>query len=94
MDLYFRGANNTLEHFNYLNLTYQIFRSSKIVLAGYDAGAQAVYYWADYFQSISEQAKILTIADSGIFASDFVNPFTNRTDVIVYFKPLFNLVNE
>ena len=94
LQLYFRGANNTLEHFNYLNLTYQIFRSSRIVLAGYDAGAQAVYYWSDYFQSISEQAKILAIADSGIFASDFVNPFTNRTDVIVYFKPLFNLVND
>lgn len=93
-DLYFRGANNTLEHFKYLNETYQMFRSSKIVISGYDAGAQAVFYWADYFQSISEQAKIYAVADSGVFASDFVNPFTNRTDVIVYFKPLFALVNE
>ena len=94
MNLYFRGANNTLEHFKYLNATYQLFRSSKIILAGYDAGAQAVYYWSDYFQSISEQAKIYAIADSGLFASDFVNPFTNRTEVIIYFKPLFALVNE
>ena len=50
INLYFRGANNTLKHFEYLNITYQLFRSSKIVLAGYDAGAQAVFYWADYFQ--------------------------------------------
>ena len=63
-------------------------------MAGSDAGAQAVYYWSDYFQSISEQAKIIAIADSGLFASDFVNPFTNRTEVIIYFKPLFTLVNE
>jgi hypothetical protein len=40
------------------------------------------------------QAKIIAIADSGVFGSDFVNPFTNRTDVIVYFKPLFALVNN
>lgn len=77
-----------------MNITYQLFRSAKIVIAGYDAGAQAVFYWSDYFQSISEQAKIIAIADSGVFVSDFVNPFTNRTDVIVYFKPLFALVNE
>lgn len=53
VDLYFRGANNTLQHFEYLNITYQLFRSSKIVLAGVDAGAQAVFYWSDYFQGIS-----------------------------------------
>lgn len=79
-NLYFRGANNTKAHFNYLQKKYNFYQAENIVLTGTSAGAIAATSWGNYVYNQAEnKGGILVISDSGLFVSDFFNPFTNST---------------
>ncbi len=78
--LYFRGENNTRAHFDYLEKKINFFNASKIVVAGTSAGAMAVYSWGNYvYNKALNKKSVFLLPDSGIFISDFVNPWTNKT---------------
>lgn len=51
-----------------------------MVISGTSAGAMATYGWGNYIynQAINKESVYL-MPDSGIFLSDFVNPWTNKT---------------
>ena len=44
-DLYFRGTQNTLEHFSYLDKNYDFYNKDTIVVSGGSAGGEAAYDW-------------------------------------------------
>jgi hypothetical protein len=47
--LYFRGANITIERFDYLEKKYGLYSKTKeVVLSGASAGGLAVYFWGNY----------------------------------------------
>lgn len=91
--MYFRGANNTNAHFDYLHERFGLFDLSEIVISGTSAGAMATYLWGNY---IYEKAKypenVLLIPDSGIFILDFPNPYNNKT-MEYYTSSTYQLVN-
>jgi len=89
--LYFRGSNNTLTHFDYLNKTYGLFNANKIIISGVSAGGIATFIWANYLLEQSVNKNVYSIPDSGIFISSFVD---NDTDSIVSASLLLKLVNS
>jgi hypothetical protein len=90
--LYFRGENNTRAHFNYLHKNFNFFNASKIVISGTSAGAVATYQWGNYVYDLaSNKPAVYLMPDSGIFLSDFVNPWTNKT-MSYYTSTLFQIV--
>ncbi len=90
--MYFRGENNTRAHFDYLEKNFNFFNASKIVVSGTSAGAMAVYGWGNYVynHALSKQ-QVYLMPDSGMFLSDFVNPWTNKT-MQYYTSSLFDIV--
>lgn len=78
--LYFRGENNTRAHFDYLSKNLKLFSAKKIVVSGTSAGALATYSWGNYvYNQAVNKNSVYLIPDSGIFLSDFVNPWNNKT---------------
>jgi hypothetical protein len=47
-DLYFRGANNSMQQFEYLNQTFGLYTADKLVITGVSAGGIATYQWSNY----------------------------------------------
>lgn len=93
-NLYFRGANNTIAQFNYLNTKYNFFNASQIVITGTSAGAMAAVAWGNYVYNRAENKdNVLIICDSGIFVSDFYNPFTNSTPGVDEFKYINQIIS-
>jgi hypothetical protein len=90
--LYFRGENNTRAHFDYLHKNFNFFNASKIVISGTSAGAVATYQWGNYVYDLAfNKPAVYLMPDSGIFLSDFVNPWTNKT-MSYYTSTLFQIV--
>lgn len=90
--LYFRGENNTQAHFDFLHKNFNFFDASKIVISGTSAGAMATYSWGNYVYSRAlNKQSVFLMPDSGIFLTDFVNPWTNQT-MEYYTSSLFKIV--
>lgn len=89
--LWFRGYNNTKAVLKYAQENLGLFESSKIILSGSSAGAQAFYIWANYLQNnyFPENIQLYGIADSGLFL-DRYNPKTKCN----YFRYLNQKLSE
>jgi hypothetical protein len=79
VDLYFRGANNSVQQFEALNTNFRLYSADKVVLVGTSAGGAAVYYWSNYLFDHSLNKQVFTIPDSGLFLIDYINPFTGKS---------------
>ena len=72
---------------NYLEDKYSFFQAQQIVLTGTSAGAIAAVSWGNYVSNKAvNKDGILIISDSGLFVSDFYNPYTNSTPGVDEFK--------
>lgn len=91
--MYFRGTNNTLQHFKYLNESYQLFSRPLVVLAGDGNGGLAALMWSNYLKENAPQSKIHVIADSAVIVTDHPSPLTNHTPALEKALPLFKLIN-
>lgn len=80
--LYFRGTNNTLQHFSYLNQTYGLFNANKIIVSGFSAGGIASLIWSNYILDHSVSKNVYCVPDSGFFVGTFANPYTGRNDLL------------
>ena len=47
-NLYFRGSNNTIAHFDFLNNNFNLFKASQIIITGSSAGGLASFIWSNY----------------------------------------------
>lgn len=92
-DLYFRGMNNSIQQFEYLNATFGLYAADKIVLTGLSAGAIATFQWSNYLYDRSLNKQVFAIPDSGLFVVEHINPFTGRADAIDQVSNLVRLVN-
>ena len=92
--LYFRGSNNTLEHFKYLNLTIGLFSANKIIVGGNSAGGMAAFLWTNYVYDHSVTKNVYSVPDSGLFINTFANPYTGRYDALEAGKVLTSFVNS
>ena len=92
--MYFRGTNNTLEHFNYLSKTYDLFNLNKVVITGLSAGGMATYAWAQHLQDHTKTSKILAIADSGLFITDYYSPIAKEKIIRVRAENLLKLIGQ
>jgi hypothetical protein len=69
-----------------------LFNASQIVISGTSAGAVATYMWGNYvYNKAVNKPSVFLLPDSGIFLSDFVNPWTNKT-MAYYTSSLLQLV--
>ena len=66
-DLYFRGVNNIMASFKYLEETYDFYNKDTIVLSGASAGAMSTVYWVEYLADKTISSKVYAISDSGFF---------------------------
>ena len=78
--LYFRGANNTLAHFAYLDKNFNLFQATEIMITGTSAGGLASYIWSNYVYDRSQHPEgVIIVPDSGLFIADFPNMYDNKT---------------
>lgn len=66
-NLYFRGTNNSLEQFYYLDKKLDFYNGDTIVLTGVSAGGIATYFYSNYLLDHTKKAKVYAIPDSGLF---------------------------
>ena len=92
--LYFRGSNNTLQHFDYLHEKYGLFNADKIIVAGSSAGGMAAFLWGNYVYERSLSKNVYSVPDSGLFLGNYPNPFTGNSDLADAISALLNLVNN
>jgi O-palmitoleoyl-L-serine hydrolase len=78
--LYFRGSNNTLAHFAFLNDKYSLFSATNITITGTSAGGVASFLWSNfvYEQAVNKEG-VLVVPDSGTMILDFPNLYNNKT---------------
>ena len=93
-NLYFRGTNNTMEHFRYLNQTYDMQDLDKVVITGGSAGGVGVFFWTQYLQDHTKSAKIYSIPDSGLFLLDYESPITKQKIVKIQTSNLLTLIGN
>lgn len=92
--LYFRGTNNTLQHFNFLNNTYDLYNANKVVVSGESAGGIATFIWTDYIYERSVNKKVYSMPDSGLFLTNYANPKSGQAILTPKIKALFDLTNN
>lgn len=93
-NLYFRGSNNTIAHFNLLNEKYNLFSATNITITGTSAGGVAAFVWSNYVYERSKNPEgVLIIPDSGTMILDFPNMYNNKT-LIDYTIETYKLVLE
>ena len=92
-DLYFRGMNNSIQQFAYLNSTLGLYAADIIALSGTSAGAIATFEWSNYLYERSLNKQVFAVPDSGLFVPEYINPVTGRADEIDRISNLVKLVN-
>lgn len=92
-NLYFRGHNNTLQHFKYMDEKYGLYSAKKVVVTGESAGGIATYLWADHVYKNSKTKNVYSVPDSGLFLIDYLNPKTGSALFPPQLKTLFSIVN-
>ena len=66
--LYFRGADNTRSHIQWLLNNYDFVNAEKVVFSGASAGGIATFHWTNYVRDLLKNPEVLyTIPDSGVF---------------------------
>ena len=90
--LYLRGMNNTMQHFKYLNDTYDLFKADKIVLTGESAGGVATFAYSNYIYENSESKNVYAIPDSGLFLNSYVDPKSGKQTLKDTSDPIYSLV--
>jgi hypothetical protein len=91
-DLYFRGSNNTLAHFAFLNKQFGLFSATNITITGTSAGGVSSYLWSNYvYEQSANPEGVLIIPDSGTMILDFPNLYNNKT-LIDYTIETYKLV--
>ena len=69
-----------------------MYRAKEVVVSGTSAGAIAAMGWANYlYKNMGNPAGLLVIYDSGLFISDYLNPFTNSTPGLDNYKSIKTL---
>jgi hypothetical protein len=69
-----------MEHFSYMDRTYDFYNGDTIVITGVSAGGMGANMWANYLASNTKKAKVLLIPDSGFFNNDFYGDFDKTQD--------------
>lgn len=92
--LYFRGYNNVLEQFRYLDQTFDFYNGDSIVITGVSAGGMATYFYSNYLFDNTKKAKVYAIPDSGLFLAEFYSPFAGFQPIKVTAENLFDLLFE
>jgi hypothetical protein len=92
-DLYFRGANNSMQQFEYLNSTFGLYSADKVVITGVSAGGLATYQWSNYLYDRLLNKQVFAMPDSGLFVVDYINPFTGRANFIDMVTNLLKLMD-
>ena len=93
-DLFFRGMNNTLAHFKFLDDKHDFFNATTIVITGESAGGLATFLWSNYVYDRSTKKNVYSIPDSGLFLLEYPNPATNKSVLVDQLKSLFSIVNN
>jgi len=92
--MYFRGANNTLAHFKYLNDNFNLFQSNEIIITGTSAGGLASFVWSNYvYEHASHPEGVTIVPDSGTFILDFPSFYNDKT-MIDYSAAGLKISNE
>ncbi len=79
--LYFRGYNNTLEQFRYLDQQFDFYNGDSIVITGVSAGGIATYLYSNYLFEHTKTAKVYALPDSGLFITEFYSPFVKMQTI-------------
>jgi hypothetical protein len=69
--LYFRGYNNVMETFSYLDKQFGFYDGDAIVITGVSAGGIATYLYSNYLVENTKKAKVYALPDSGLFITEF-----------------------
>lgn len=72
--LYFRGYNNILEQFYFLDQKFDFYNGNTIVLTGVSAGGIGTYFYSNYLVQNTKTSKVYAIPDSGLFITDYYSP--------------------
>lgn len=51
------------------------------MITGKSAGGIATFFWANFLFENSKTSKVYAIPDSGLFITDFISPFTNKSSI-------------
>lgn len=91
--LYFRGYNNTMEQFYYLDKEFDFYNGEAIVITGVSAGGMATYFYNTYLVENTKKAKVYAIPDSGFFITDYYSPIVGMKVIRIMAENLFKLIN-
>lgn len=70
--LYFRGMNNTLSTFEWLNEVYGLYDADEIIIGGGSSGSTAAWIWSSYLREFfSEDIDMFLISDAGLFVDSY-----------------------
>jgi hypothetical protein len=92
--LYFRGFNNTMEQFSYLDKQFDFYNGDTIVITGVSAGGIATYLYSNYLVEHTKKAKVYAIPDSGLFVTEFFSPLTGIQTIKLMAENLFALIQD
>ena len=67
--LYFRGYNNVMEQFHYLDKEFDFYNGETIVITGVSAGGIATYLYSNYLIENTKKAKVRRIRMPSLFYS-------------------------
>lgn len=91
--LYFRGYNNTLEQFRFLDEKYDFYNGETIVLTGESAGGMGTFFYSNYLADNTKTARVLAIPDSGVFLVNFFSIIAGGPIMRYAAYSLMNFVN-
>ena len=94
VQLYFRGYDNTLEQFKFLEDHFDFYNGEKIVLTGVSSGGMGTFFYSTYLYEHTKSAKVYSIPDSGLFLVDFYSKVVGDQVLKKNVIPIANLVNE
>jgi hypothetical protein len=90
--LYFRGYNNSMEQFYFMDKHFDFYNGDTIILTGVSAGGIATYLYSNYLLDNTKTAKVYSIPDSGLFITDYFSPIVQQSLIRLYAENLFKLV--
>lgn len=92
--LYFRGYNNVMEQFRYLDQELDFYNGDTIVITGVSAGGMATYLYSNYLLDNTKKAKVYAMPDSGLFIGEYFSPFAKMQTIKATAENLFSLIQD
>lgn len=77
-----------------MNETIGLFNADNIIITGTSAGGVASFLWSNYLYENTLSKKVFAVPDSGLFLSNFANPYTGNYDLMDAGAILVGLVNN